>query len=315
LNLHSFFTLNLTVPTLLLFHLSSYTVAQNDSTTTIKYFKTHLKREQILTHEIYSDEAKEMNHFKAEYNSGGKLLKVEYVSMEEEKDRGIKFKFSEPSEPFIYYSSWNPMIQNLDGEISEKSLGNTPYYRASYIDSVHLKSVEFYKEKDKRLWTYYLKWNREKTKATLYAVFDTHQPITSLEPHLFSTTLSEMRPGWLARFNQDTTGNPLSVSISDIYGTLYYYYRFSYSSPIPEDTLSQEQNDLTTSYYFKADSTLMGKHTLLFQNNRLIKKEFFDSDGNLLEIFEYDYDSEADQVYLVVRDSKWKLLYRQVMVK
>tara|TARA_B100000315_G_scaffold260919_1_gene327344 strand:- start:5579 stop:6526 length:948 start_codon:yes stop_codon:yes gene_type:complete len=315
LNLQSIFTFNITFSTLLFFHLSSVAVAQNDSTTTVKFFKTHLKREQILTHEIYSDEAEEVNHFKAEYNTDGKLIKVEYVSMEEETDRGIKFKFSKPTEPFTYYSSWNPMIQNLEGELSENSLGDTPYYRASYIDSVHLKSVEFYNKKDNRLWTYYLKWNRDKTEATLYAVFDTHQPITSLEPHLFSTTLSEMRPGWFARFNQDTTGNPLSVSVSDIYGTLYYYYRFSYSSPIPEDTLSQEQNDITTSYYFKADSTLMGKHTLLFLNNRLIKKEFFDSEGNLLETIEYDYDSEADEVYLVVRDSKGKLLYRQVMLK
>jgi len=82
------------------------------------------------------------------------------------------------------------------------------------------------------------------------------------------------------------------------------------------DSLNPINFKITTSNYYRADSTSMGKHELTFDdNNSLLKKSFFDARGNLTETIEYDFDPELNEVTILIRDPKGKIIHRQVMGK
>jgi hypothetical protein len=50
-------------------------------------------------------------------------------------------------------------------------------------------------------------------------------------------------------------------------------------------------------------------------DNSLLKKSFFDDRGNITETIEYDFDPELNEVTILIRDPKGKIIHRQVMAK
>lgn len=282
---------------------------------TVKYFRTELTRMEILGDEIGEKEAKKINHFKAIYSSTGKLMTIKFIPSGEKSRKRMKKQeiFPKPSEPFRFFESWNPHTHILNKELDEGKLGDRPFYRASYEDSTHVKTVEYFRKINKLLWTYYIQWNRDKSESTLSIVFSSHRPLTALDPHLFHPSLSEMKPGWIAEFKHNRLAKPLSVKVRDAVGNTYYFYKFRYRFETVGDTINPTNYRITTSEYFKADSSLIGSHTLTFtENNRLWKKDYFDAFGKLSETIEYDFNPELNEVTVIIRDPKGNILYRQV---
>lgn len=282
---------------------------------TVKYFKTRLDRKDILDHEITKQEAENLNHFRATYNFKGELLGIEFVPNSERTGRRVKKRelFPKPKPPFQYFEFWNFNLKILDQEIPENRLGDRPFYRATFLDSSHVKTVEYFVRRNRLLWAYYFSWDKLKQDSKLSVVFSTHQPLTTLDPHLFHPSASEMRPGWIADFRHNRLGRPLKVTVRDGIGNIYYFYQFKHSYETVGDTLNPTTYRVTTSEYFRSDSTRMGSHRLTFtEANSLVKKEFFDAQGKLTETIEYTYYPERQEVSVVIRDPKGNILHREV---
>lgn len=287
-------------------------------TETVKYFKTSLGRRDLLEDEITAEEAENANHFRAVYNLQGELKTIEFIPNADNKRKRIKKRelFPKPKPPFRYYESWNPHTKNLEKEIPEHKVGDRPFHRASFLDSTHVKSVEYFRRRNRLLWTYYITWDTNKLDSKLSIVFSTRLPITTLDPHLFHPTASEMRPGWIADFRHNRLGRPLHLTVHDAVGNVYYFYQFKHRFETVGDTLNPITYRITTSEYYWSDSTLMGSHRLIFTaTNNLSKKEYFDSRGQLTETIEYTYDPGLQEVSVLIRDPKGNIIHREVRSK
>ncbi|MFQ6616340.1 MAG: hypothetical protein ACE5HZ_06170 [Fidelibacterota bacterium] len=285
-------------------------------TETVKYFKTRLMRTDILRNEIDAEQASRVNHFRAVYDHRGNLLRIEFVPRGDLQRKRVRKRdlFPRPQAPFRYFRAWNPYTKSLGNEIPQQKVSGGPFYRVSYLDSVHVKTVEYFLRRNRLLWTYYLQWNPEETHADLHIVFATRRPLTVLDPHLFHPAASEMRPGWIAEFRQNRLGRPLGLTVRDDVGNVYYFYRFEHSYETVGDTLNPVTHRVTSARYFRSDSTLIGAHRLVFsEENSLLKKEFYDARGDLTESIEYEYDPELEEVSVVIRDPKGNILHRQVL--
>ncbi|MFQ6673291.1 MAG: hypothetical protein ACE5GH_00740 [Fidelibacterota bacterium] len=283
---------------------------------TVRYFKTKLSRDDILKSEIDEQQAKKINHFRAVYNPQGELIRIEFVP-HGDTIRKVARKgtfFPQPEPPFRYFQLWNPHTRSLDKEILPDRLGTRSFYRASYLDSTHARTVEYFRKKGRLFWTYYLKWDRERKNSKLSVVFSQRLPLTALDPHLFHPAASEMRPGWIAEFTYNRLQRPVGVTVHDEAGNIYYFYRFVHQFETVGDTLNPVTRRIITSEYYRSDSTSMGRHRLIFsENNSLVKKEFFDVRGKLTETVEYEYDREFNEVSVLIRDPEGNILHRQVI--
>lgn len=301
---------------LLLFALSFPGDVQERGEETIKYFKTRLQREDILENEITVEEARRANHFKAVYNHQGELIRVEFVPNGDRLRKPVKKRelFPKPKPPFRYFESWNYHTRELAKEMPEFRVGDRPYYRVTFLDTLHAKTVEYFMRRHHLLWTYYIIWDKNRQDSKLTIVFSTHQPLTALDPHLFHPTASEMRPGWVADFEYNRLGRPLEVTVRDPVGNTYYTYHFKHGFQTAGDTLHPVTNRLLTSEYYRSDGTRLGSHRLTFtETGSLVKKEFFDEEGILTETIEYIYNPELEEVSVVIRDPKGNILHREII--
>lgn len=286
--------------------------------TTIKFFDTDLKRRDILGDEITSKEARRTSHFKVTYDAQGNVLSIELVSPRERRGRKMQKRelFPKPRPPFRYFEKWDPHSHILEEEVPEFKLGSRPFYRATFEDEEHVRTVEYFRKRNNLLWTYYIEWDEQLRDSKLSVLFNSHLPLTALDPHLYHPSLSEMKPGWIAQFRHNRLGRPLNTTVKDDVGNVYYFYDFVYRFKTLGDTLNPINYKITTSNYYRADSTLMGKHELTFsEDNSLLKKSFFDAQGNLTETIEYDFDPELNEVTILIRDPKGNIIHRQVMEK
>ena len=290
--------------------ISTFAQAQN-----VKYFKTDLHRSDLLKNEVSEEEAERVNHFKAFYNSRGRLVKVEFYPngdriLAEMRKREI---FPRPRAPFKYFRMWNPHKRELGEQLPASKLGSLPYYRVSYDGESAIRTVEFFRKRNLRLWTYFLMKQEGETEAHLSIVFASQHPLTLLDPHLFHASASEMKQGWIADFRHNRLNRPLETAVSDPVGNRYYFYRFQHRYETEGDSLNPVSFRYTTSEYYLADSTKMGSHQLIYdENDRLLKKEFYDNRNELLETIEYIFDTDRSELVTIIRDPKGGILHREV---
>nr|MCS5662342.1 hypothetical protein [Dehalococcoidia bacterium] len=281
----------------------------------VKYFKTDLHRSELLKEEVPEDEAEKINHFKATYNAQGRLIKVEFYPngdriLAQMRKREI---FPRPRPPYKYYRRWNPHTRKLGGQLSSSKIGSLPFYRVSFQEESAIRTVEFFRKRNRRLWTYYFMTRESEKEPHLSIVFSIQQPLTVLDPHLFHASASEMKQGWIADFKHNRLDRPFETVVTDPMGNMYYFYRFKHRYESEGDSLNPVSFRYTTSEYYLADSTKMGSHQLVFnENERLLKKEFFDAKGKLLETIEYILDPERNELVTLIRDPKGGILHREV---
>ena len=281
----------------------------------IKYFKTDLHRSDLLKDEVSKEDADKTNHFKAYYNSRGRLVKVEFYPNGDRILAQLRKSevFPRPKAPFKYFRNWNAHNREFGEEVPTSKIGNLPYYRTSYEEDSSIRTVEFFRKRNRHLWTYYFMTPEGEKESRLFIVFAGQQPLTLMEPHLFHPSASEMKEGWIAEFQHNRLDRPLETVISDPIGNRYYFYRFQHRYETEGDSLNPITFRHTTSEYFLADSTKMGSHQLIYdENDKLLKKEFFDNQNQLLESIEYIFDNERNELVTLIRDPKGGILHREV---
>ena len=277
---------------------------QNDSIV-VKYFPTELTRGMILDQAIPAANVAGESHFKAYYSPQGDLISVEYIpDPADRSDR--KVHPSALRSPQQYFTVWNPWQRKLSRPLDTKELAGKRHYGARFSKSGHIKQIDCFNSSGKQQWTYFIRWNRAHSRSVYEVEFQVPQPLTLLDKFLFVPELSEMRPGWIARFKLRKDGRPKLVKIHDQLEQLMYFYKFGYGKDGREHFI--------TSAYFRADSSLVGRHELFFdrgskQPDRIV---YFSRNKQVLKTVTYDWSSAPGQVTITEHDGNGRLVSRRV---
>lgn len=79
------------------------------------------------------------------------------------------------------------------------------------------------------------------------------------------------------------------------------------------DSLHAVTHRITTSEYYRADSSYIGKHELRYTaNEMLLEKKFYDAQNKLTETIEYEYRPKLEEMAVIIRDPKGNILHREV---
>ncbi len=283
-------------------------LGQSIDTTVVKYFPTDLTRSILLKEGVDSSKLKKRAYFKATYDGGGDLIKVEYVPAS--RDQGLPQDTTDTR--VLYYTNWNDYKRELTNPITEWEAGRIPHYRATFGRSGRLTYVDRYTGLGENLYSYKLRWNREGTKSAYRVTFHVKMPITQLDSILFATPASEMRPDWVADFKSIEDGRPKSVRVYGNLGYEYYNYKFYYEDL--QDTVNQTER--ITVRYFQADTTYLGSHDIyLAKSKYLTQLDYFSTNGTLLTRDVFWLDPILDDVLVTTANEEGEIISRRIVPK
>ena len=285
-----------------------FLLGQSIDTTIVKYFPTDLTRSILLKDGVDSSKLRKRAHFKATYDGGGDLIKVEYVPAS--RDKGLPADTAKTRE--LYYTDWNDYKRELSNAITEWEAGRVPHYKATFGRSGRLTLVDRYTGLGEKLYTYKLRWNREGTRSAYRVTFHVKMPITQLDSILFAPPASEMRPEWVADFRSIEDGRPKFVRVYDKLGYEYYNYKFYYEDL--QDTVNQTER--ITARYFQADSTYLGSHDIyLAKSKYLTQLDYFSTNGTLITRDVFWLDPILDDVLVTTANEDGEILGRHIVPK
>ena len=285
-----------------------FLLGQSIDTTIVKYFPTDLTRSILLKEGVDSSKLKKRAYFKATYDGGGDLIKVEYVPAS--RDQGLPLDTA--GTRVLYYTNWNDYKRELTNPITEWEAGRVPHYRATFGRSGRLTYVDRITGLGEKLYTYKLRWNREGTKSAYRVTFHVKMPITQLDSILFAHPASEMRPGWVADFKSIEDGRPKSVRVYGELGYEYYNYKFYYEDL--QDTVNQTER--ITARYFQADTIYLGSHDIyLAKSEYLTQLDYFSTNGTLLTRAVFWLDPILDDVIVTTANEAGEIIGRRIVPK
>ena len=284
---------------LLLLIVGKLIFAQPDSI--IKVFSTDLMRTNILTGNPKDSISKRDAHFRAVYYPSGELKRIEFVPAN--WDKGPRKKPRSTSKLKLYYQKWNPKKQELLEGITKKEARGIPHYRATLSEKGLVQNVDYFNRHNKVMWTFHMHWDDEGKSSKYDIEFYSSRNLSELNHEMFAPDLSAIRPGWKARYHYSQTGKTRSVHVMDAFENLYYYYKFQYG-----------ENGLR-SKYFRADSTLVGSHTVRFDpNNNPLRITYYNENGMMKNAIGYEYHDDAKMV-ISQYNNKGKIIERRNIAK
>ena len=255
--------------------------SQPDST--VKLFSTDLMRTNILSGEAKESVKKNEAHFRAVYYPSGELKSVEFIPAN--WDKGRRKKAKSPSRLRLYYKKWNPKKQELVEGITKKEGKGKPHYRATLDEKGLVQDVDYFNRHGKMLWTFHMRWDEEGKSSEYDIEFYSNRNLSELNHELFAPDLSTIRPGWIARYRINSEGTTKGVSIFDQFENLYYFYQFSYGN-----------NGLRSKYY-RADSLLVGSHTVRFDTDKKpLRITYYNENGIMKNAIAYEYPGDAEMI-------------------
>jgi len=285
-----------------------FLLGQSIDTTIVKYFPTDLTRSILLKDGVDSSKLRKRAYFKATYDGGGDLIKVEYVPAS--RDQG--FPLDTAGTRVLYYTDWNDYKRELTNPITEWEAGRVAHYKATFGRSGRLTYVDRITGLGENLFTYKLRWNREGTKSAYRVTFHVKMPITQLDSILFAPPASEMRPDWVADFKSIEDGRPKSVRVYGDLGYEYYNYKFYYVDL--QDTVNQTER--ITARYFQADTIFLGSHDIyLAKSKYLTQLDYFSTNGTLLTRDVFWLDPILDDVLVTTANEEGEIIGRHIVPK
>ncbi|MBN4081406.1 hypothetical protein JYT44_03480 [Caldithrix abyssi] len=273
--------------------------SQVDST--VKFFSTDLMRTNILSGKSRETVEKNEAYFRAVYYPSGELKSVEFIPAN--WDKGHRKKSISPSRLKLYYRKWNPKKQELVEGITKKEAAGKQHYRATLNEQGLVQDVNYFNRHGKNLWTYHMRWDDEGKSSEYDIEFYSNRNLSELNHELFAPDLSTIRPGWVARYHINSQGTAKGVSVLDQFENLYYYYRFSYGD-----------NGLQSKYY-RADSVLVGSHTVRFgKNKKPVRITYYNENGIMKNAIAYEYPEDAEKIISQI-NSNGEVIERRIIPK
>jgi len=284
--------------------LSVLLAGQPGDSIVVKYFPTELTRGMILDQATPAAKVAGESYFKAYYSPQGDLISVEYIPDPSDRS-GLKLKKQRRQPPQQYFADWNPWQRKLSRPLDTKELAGKRHYGARFSKG-HIKQIDCFNTSAKHQWTYFIRWNRAHTRSVYEVEFQDPKPLTLLDKFLFVPELSEMRPGWIARFMLRKDGRPKLVEIHDQLEQLMYFYTFGYGKDGREHFIQ--------SAYYRSDSSLVGRHELFFGpgSKRPDRIVYFSGKKQVEKTVIYDWSSTTGQVMITEHDGNGRLIGRRV---
>ena len=273
--------------------------SQADST--VKLFSTELMRTNVLSGKAKESVKKSEAHFRAVYYPSGELKSVEFIPAN--WDKGRRKKAKSPRKLKLYYRKWNPKKQELIEGITKKEAAGKSHYRATLDEKGWVQDVDYFNRHGKNLWAFHMRWDDEGKSSEYDIQFYSNRNLSELNRDLFAPDLSTIRPGWVARYQINSQGTTKGVSVLDQFENLYYFYQFAYG-----------KNDLRSKYY-RADSVLVGSHTVRFGNNKKpLRITYYNENCIMKNAIAYEYPEDAEMVISQI-NSKGEVIERRIIPK
>ena len=273
-------------------------------TTTVKYFHTKQLRSHILRNEADAKDVKGKPHFKAVYDSNGKLLNIEYIPAPWDKPGRKKAKKTKSLK--LYYTSWNPRRTELGKGLTRSEARGRKHFEAVVNPDGSVSSVTEILPSGRRKWTY-----RLKPESKDYTIeFHSSGTIIALDKVLFNDAASEVRRGWKAIYKTRKDGRPKQVHVEDRLGQRIYFYRFNYSAS--RDTAFRGM--MIRSEYFKDDKSAVGSHETIFdKKRRIIKQDYFDKNKSLMKTVIHEYRDDLKEKAIITINEKGEAIERRIV--
>ena len=140
--------------------------------------------------------------------------------------------------------------------------------------------------------------------------FHTRGPIARLDPRLYSHQLSEVRPGWKARFASRRDGRPKEVNVEDNIGVQYYTYKFTYASQVDSNLVME----VIESSYFRSDSTFEGRHLVFMEEGEWLRMiQYYNQRNSSIYTLEYIHDPNMEETVEIRLDSTGREIDRKII--
>ena len=265
----------------------------------IKIFPTDLMRANILTGKPKDKVKKNTAHFRAVYYTSGELKYIEFIPAN--WDKGRRKRFKSPDKLKLYYEKWNPKTQELLNGITKKEAIGKQHYIATLDEKGLVNNVDYFNKNGKVLWTFIMHWD-ENGKSSQYDIkFYYERNLFELNKELFAPDLSSIKPGWIARYKFNPAGITQSVHVLDEFENLYYFYKFKSNKKVLQ------------SRYFRSDSTLVGSHSVRFnENKRPIRITYFNQNQIMKNAITYEYQRKAE-IVISQLNSKGEIIERRII--
>tara|TARA_X000001036_G_scaffold219544_3_gene205520 strand:+ start:3686 stop:5626 length:1941 start_codon:yes stop_codon:yes gene_type:complete len=229
------------------------------------------------------------------------------LSQSDKKDKISKIKTSKKSK---FYSYWNSYRRQLDGQNSRDFFISVPYFEAKKNKNGKIKTVTKYNDKDKKIDSWHLVWDRKGIRSEYSVKFHQNGLITRLDSLLFSHKLSEIKTGWRAKVKSRRDGRPLRYDIYDENGIRYYFYRFHYKQR-SDSLLSME---IIQSSYFHSDSSLVGRHILFMENGEWLREiHYKNSKDEVEQIVKFDVSLEKEETVKTTLDKDGRKIESRII--
>ena len=265
----------------------------------IKVFPTDLMRANILKGKPKDKVKENTAHFRAVYYTSGELKYIEFIPAN--WDKGRRKRFKSPNKLKLYYEKWNPKTQELLNGITKKEAIGKQHYIATLDEKGLVNNVDYFNKNGKVLWTFIMHWD-ENGKSSQYDIkFYYERNLFQLNKELFAPDLSSIRPGWIARYKFNPAGITQSVHVLDEFENLYYFYKFKSNKKVLQ------------SRYFRSDSTLVGSHSVRFnENKRPIRITYFNQNQIMKNAITYEYPRKSETVISQL-NSKGEIIERRIL--
>jgi (2Fe-2S) ferredoxin len=148
-----------------------------------------------------------------------------------------------------------------------------------------------------------MRWDDEGKSSEYDIEFYSNRNLSELNQELFAPDLSTIRPGWVARYQMNNQGVTRGVKVFDQYENLYYFYQFNYGKKG------------LRSKYFRADSVLVGSHTIRFgENKKPVLITYYNENGIMKNAIAYEYPDDAEKIISQI-NSKGEVIERRIIPK
>ncbi len=209
-----------------------------------------------------------------------------------------------------YFKYWSPYRRSLSIEGNPQTFYGDSYYEATYNKDKRIKTVTEYDSERNQLHTWNLKWTRSGNRSEYYVEFQNRGTIARLDPRLYSHQLSEVRPGWKARFTSYRDGRPKEVKVEDNIGIQYYAYKFTYASQVDSNLVME----VIESSYFHSDSVFEGRHLVFMEEGKWLRMiQYYNRKNSNIYTLEYIHDLDLEETVEIRLDSTGKEIERKII--
>ena len=209
-----------------------------------------------------------------------------------------------------YYKYWNPYRRVLELRGEPQNFYGQVYYMVLRNNDNRIKSVTKYGKDRIPKETYQLIWSRSGSRSEYKILFHEGGSVIRLDENLYSHQLSNIRPGWVAKFKSKSDGRPKEVSFTDSLGFEYFSYNFNYT--IIKD--KSKFTEVIESSYFNSEREFVGRHLLFWEKGPFLKMiQYFDSDNNIVKTKEFIQSKSLQEIVRVITNEKGKELERRII--